>query len=98
MSEPTENDILATLIGRAREIVSKEFVVNFDSIGPRSLLADLRLDSMEQVELLSDLEDAFSISLPNEGVRGIRTVGDVIDIVRRGLGQPVQVSDVSEDG
>lgn len=51
------------------------------------LISDLGLDSLQALELLLFLEHRFGVSVPDERVSGLQTVGDVIRELRR-LGSP----------
>ncbi len=48
-------------------------------------LEDLGLDSLDAINLLFDLENKFSISIPDEEVRSIRTLNDIVACVKRRL-------------
>ncbi|MDP6546541.1 MAG: acyl carrier protein [Phycisphaerae bacterium] len=41
------------------------------------LVADLDFDSLELVELATDLEEVFELTIPDEAVDKLETVGDV---------------------
>ena len=41
------------------------------------LVADLGIDSLGQMELVADIEDAFRLNIPDEALRDIETIGDV---------------------
>ncbi len=43
--------------------------------------ADFGYDSLDGVELLMDIEDEFDISIPDEDVENIRTVGQLIEYI-----------------
>ena len=43
-----------------------------------SRFEDLGMDSLDRITLLFELEQAFDISIPEEKVQGIETVGDVV--------------------
>lgn len=47
------------------------------------LLRDLRLDSLQSFEMVSDLEDHYRITLPPELFQHVETVGDVAQHVAR---------------
>ncbi len=49
-----------------------------------NLELDLGLDSMERVELLTDLEQTFGVRVPEASTHTIFTVGDLIEAVRPG--------------
>lgn len=54
----------------------------FSSAAPETRLADLQLDSLGRVELLSKLEDRYQISLDEAAFTAATTVGDVQKLVR----------------
>jgi acyl carrier protein len=46
-----------------------------------STFEELDVDSLDLVELAQIIEDEFGVALQGEDVKGLRTVGDVIDLV-----------------
>jgi acyl carrier protein len=48
-----------------------------------STLESLALDSLDRITLLFELEDRLGVSIPDEQARGLRTVGDLVECVRR---------------
>ena len=63
---------------RIREIVSQQLGVDAGELRPEAdILQDLGADSLDVVELVMALEEAFDIEVPDEDVEGMRTVGDV---------------------
>jgi acyl carrier protein len=46
-------------------------------------LQEMGIDSLDVFTLIFELENAFQISIPDEDVRSIRTVNDVVEGVRR---------------
>jgi acyl carrier protein len=54
-----------------------------DAITPESTLESLRLDSLDTITLLFELEDRVGVSVPDEDARNVRTVGDIIERIRR---------------
>ena len=53
-----------------------------------NLEMDLGLDSMERVELLTDLERQFGVTVSEEGAHRIFTLGQLVEAVRPGGGGP----------
>jgi acyl carrier protein len=49
------------------------------------LVADLGLDSLAYMEVLADLEDKFKLTIPDEVLREVETVGDVVAQVEQRL-------------
>ncbi len=54
-----------------------------DTISETSSLAELGFDSLDTLNLLFALEETFHISIPDEQARRVRTVGDVVEGVRK---------------
>jgi acyl carrier protein len=42
------------------------------------LVADLGIDSLGVMELVADVEDKFSLTIPDEALREVETVADVV--------------------
>jgi acyl carrier protein len=53
-----------------------------------SLREDLGLDSLAIIELLYRIEEAFNLSIPDEDLEKLQTVGDVIVYIEHELGPP----------
>ena len=45
------------------------------------LIADLKLNSLNIIELACDLEDEFDVEIPDRSIKDMKTVGDVITLV-----------------
>jgi len=66
------------LEGRIRELVADQLGVDVAEVtSDASILDDLGADSLDVVELVMSLEDAFDIEVPDEEVEGMRTIGDI---------------------
>ena len=44
---------------------------------------DLVADSLDVVDLITTIEDEFDISIPDEAVEEIKTVGDIVNYVEK---------------
>ena len=53
-----------------------------------SSFEELGIDSMDAVNIVFELENAFNIHIPDEDMRKIRSIGDIVDGVRRVLSGP----------
>ncbi len=55
-------------------------------IAPASTIDDLGCDSVTTLEIITELEAAAGVAISDEDLLGIRTVGDLIALVRRQQG------------
>ena len=49
------------------------------------LTNDLEIDSLDQVEITMEVEQAFGIRIEDEESRGLNTVADIVNLVERKL-------------
>jgi len=64
------------------DIISKQLKADADSItADTNIMEDLNADSLDVVELLMAIEETFGVSVPDEDVSGLKTVGDIADYV-----------------
>lgn len=47
------------------------------------LIEDLGADSLDVVELIMAFEDEFNISLPDEDVANMKTIGNIVDYINK---------------
>ena len=70
------------LTDRIQAIIGEQLGVERQLLVPEaSLLDDLGADSLDVVELVMALEEAFSIEVPDEDAENIRTIADVCQYV-----------------
>lgn len=66
------------------EIVAKQLAVPKEKVTRTARFQeDLGADSLDVVEIVMELEDAFNIEIPDAMSEKIKTVGDVIDFVEK---------------
>ena len=63
------------------EIVRQEKEIPDDKLTPETPLADVGIDSLDALTILFSIEEEFKISVPDDQAKGIRTFGDMIDVV-----------------
>ncbi len=69
---------------RVIEIVSENLGVNKEQITrSTAFIEDLGADSLDIVELVMELEEAFDITIPDDQAEKIKTVGEAIDYIER---------------
>ena len=64
-------------------LIAEKLGKKVEDIKPESrLIEDLGADSLDIVELIMTFEDEFNISLPDEEVAKMKTIGNVIDFIK----------------
>ena len=59
--------------------IAKTKKIPAESITLDSTLEELRIDSLDGLNLFFDLEEAFDISIPDEQARNLKTVREIVD-------------------
>lgn len=68
------------------EIIAQKLNLSKDQIKPEaSFVEDLGADSLDLVELVMAMEEAFGMEVPDEDAEKLRTVKDVIDYIKARL-------------
>ena len=71
------------LLDKVRAIIVDHLGVNPESVQAHThLINDLGMDSLDAVEFLMEIEDAFDLSIPDEAGEGITTVNDVVGYLK----------------
>ncbi|MBI4230933.1 MAG: acyl carrier protein [Planctomycetes bacterium] len=77
---------MAGIAEQVIEIVAEQMGVEKEKITPEtSFVNDLRADSLDTVEIVMELEDKFSVSIPDEEAEKIQTVGQAISYIEKNL-------------
>jgi acyl carrier protein len=75
MSDAVAEKVISTLASVKR--------IPAETITLETNLQDLGIDSLDVFTLLFELENAFKISIPDDDVRSLRTVNDVVDGIKK---------------
>jgi acyl carrier protein len=71
---------------QVRSIVAEQLGVDLAELrADASILDDLGADSLDVVEMVMSLEEAFDIEVPDEDVEEMRTVSDVERYITRAM-------------
>ena len=71
-----------SILEKVRSIVTEQLSVDAGEVKPESNFQnDLGADSLDTVELVMALEEAFDIEIPDEAAEGIATVGDAVKYI-----------------
>ena len=75
----TAEDVLAGLA----EIVAEETGLPADSVtSEKSFTDDLDIDSLSMMTIVTHAEDKFSVTIPDDEVKNLATVGDAVSFIQ----------------
>jgi len=75
---------VASTLERVTDIVSEQLGVDKEKITPESsFVNDLGADSLDQVELVMELEEEFDLSIPDDAAEKIQTVGQAVEFIEQ---------------
>jgi acyl carrier protein len=75
---------MANIEEKVVEIIVNQLNVSKEKVTPEaSFVDDLGADSLDTVELVMELENAFNMTIPDGDAEKIRTVQDAIDYIKK---------------
>jgi len=77
---------MTDLMARLQQLAVQRFGSSAEKLGPvDDLFEVLGIDSLQALDLLSDLEDAFDIEIPDYEVQGVHTLEGLAQLIERRL-------------
>ena len=70
-----KEDIEQTL----KESIARQKMLSIDEISLDSSLEELGITSLDSISLVFDIEDKYGIEVPNEELKRLRTVRDIVE-------------------
>ncbi|HOC33226.1 MAG: acyl carrier protein [Ruminococcus flavefaciens] len=69
---------------KLKDIIADQLSVDADEVTMDSNIQDdLGADSLDVVDLITTIEDEFDLSIPDEAVEEIKTVGDIANYIEK---------------
>mmetsp|Transcript_150614 Transcript_150614/g.419844 ORF Transcript_150614/g.419844 Transcript_150614/m.419844 type:complete len:143 (+) Transcript_150614:67-495(+) len=72
-------------MGKVADVVAEQLGVEKEKVTREATLTELGADSLDIVESVMALEEAFDIELPDEETTSLKNVGDVADLIESKL-------------
>ena len=66
---------------KVSDIIGKRFELSETKITMDTTWEEIGADSIDLVDLISELEDEFDISIPADSIEDLKTVGDVVNLI-----------------
>ena len=64
-------------LDRIRDLAAREFSLNPSALDPAAPLDSLGIDSLSFIEFMFKVEEEFGVSVSDDDLKGIRTLGDL---------------------
>ena len=75
---------MSSVVEKVKKIIMEQLDVEESAVVPEaSFVDDLGADSLDQVELIMAMEEAFEVSIPDEEAEKIRTLQDAINFIEK---------------
>ncbi len=69
-----------------KESIARQKMLAVEDISLDSSLEELEISSLDAISLVFDIEDQYGVEVPNDELKKLRTVGDIVDGVHQLLG------------
>merc|ERR1711994_515504 len=83
-AEPGDSASAETM-GKMVDVIAQQLDVPKEDVKPKATLIELGADSLDIVETVMALEEAFDVELPDEETEPLKCVGDVADLLQSKL-------------
>jgi acyl carrier protein len=80
MTEETLNDDIA---GRVIRVIAETQKIPVESVSIDKTFEELKIDSLDGINIVFGLENEFNISIPDENMETLRSVRDAVEGVRQ---------------
>ncbi len=70
------------IIEKVKEVVAEQLGIDKKTISAESnIIEDLGADSLDVIELLMTLEDEYGISIPDDKIAQVKTIGQIVSVI-----------------
>ncbi|MBV9223150.1 MAG: acyl carrier protein [Acidobacteriaceae bacterium] len=89
MPETPETDQLSS---RVINVIAKTQRIPAESIAPDSTFNQLKIDSLDGINIIFALENEFGIEIPDEGINNMRSVREVTEGIEKLMAAKAQTT------
>jgi acyl carrier protein len=83
-----ENDKLSNeIFGKVAASIAKTKGLNPENVELDSTFEQLKMDSLDGLDLFFELEEAFDLTIPDDRARSLRTVRNVVEEIEKLLSE-----------
>jgi acyl carrier protein len=77
------NEITSDITARVLRIIARNQRKEVSQVTTESSFEELNIDSMDAVNIVFEIENEFTINVPDEEMKNIRSVRDIVDGVQK---------------
>jgi acyl carrier protein len=93
-----EHSVPDDLANKVIRVIAQTQRIPVESVTIDSTFEELKIDSLDGINIVFALENEFSINIPDEGVQNLRTVRDTVEGVRKLIQQKQETSETVPPG
>ena len=72
------------MLERVKKIIASQLGLDINKLKPETrILEDLQADSLDMIEMITEIESEFDISITDEEVATLKTIKDVVDFCNK---------------
>jgi acyl carrier protein len=94
MTEPTDADLASKVIA----IIAKSQRIPVETVTVDSTFEELKIDSLDGINIVFALENEFGINIPDEGAQNLKSVRETVEGVAQLLKQKAEASTTTVAG
>jgi acyl carrier protein len=68
---------------RVIRVIADTQKIPTESVGKEKTFEDLKIDSLDGINIVFALENEFGINIPDDGVQSMRSIGETVEGVRK---------------
>ena len=68
---------------RVFAVIAKTQRIPIESISLESTFEELKIDSLDGINIVFELENTFNVTIPDEGVQNMHTVRETVEGIRK---------------
>jgi len=84
------------VVDEVRAVIKQHTDAKADITEQTELVGDLGIDSLGVMEVVADIEDKFELTIGDDQLREVATLGDVVKAIEQRLRQTGELSDSSD--
>jgi acyl carrier protein len=84
------------LIARVVGVIAKTQKIPAESVTIDKSFEELKIDSLDGINILFALEGEFDVDIPDDAARGIRTVRDMVEGIEKLLAAKAQAAETQK--